>query len=132
MSHYKAPGPTAIEVHSSQAIANSEAEEIITQYIDATTESTDQLLSMSNDNMPSVVSRNHAMIQQLRRVQRDLRGLPPLDSVDVEMKDSEEVETTETTETEVKETTETKENESSSSSSDSDSSDTDSDEEEKK
>lgn len=79
MSSYKAPGPTAIEVHSSKAIPNGEAEEIITQYIEATTESTDQLLNMSNDNMPSVVSRNHAMIQQLRRVQRDLRGLPPLE-----------------------------------------------------
>lgn len=79
MSSYKAPGPTAIEVHSSKAIPNGEAEEIVTQYIEATTESTDQLLNMSNDNMPSVVSRNHAMIQQLRRVQRDLRGLPPLE-----------------------------------------------------
>lgn len=79
MSSYKAPGPTAIEVHSSKAVPNGEAEEIITQYIEATTESTDQLLNMSNDNMPSVVSRNHAMIQQLRRVQRDLRGLPPLE-----------------------------------------------------
>ncbi|KAG5361605.1 hypothetical protein CJU90_2994 [Yarrowia sp. C11] len=98
MSSYKAPGPTAIEVHSSIPVANSEAEEIITQYIDATSESTDQLLSMSSDSMPSVVSRNHAMIQQLRRVQRDLRGLPPL-----EVEQDKEEEKTEEKETEKEE-----------------------------
>ncbi|KAG5358175.1 hypothetical protein CJU89_4678 [Yarrowia sp. B02] len=89
MSSYKAPGPTAIEVHASKAVPNAEAEQILTQYIEATTESTDQLLNMSSDSMPSVVSRNHAMIQQLRRVQRDLRGLPPLDVEKVDEKETE-------------------------------------------
>ncbi|AOW03989.1 RNA polymerase I subunit RPA14-domain-containing protein [Yarrowia lipolytica] len=97
MSSYKAPGPTAIEVHSSKAIPNGEAEEIITQYIDATTESTDQLLSMSSDSMPSVVSRNHAMIQQLRRVQRDLRGLPPLEAEEKEVENKDKGDSNTTT-----------------------------------
>ncbi|ODQ67622.1 hypothetical protein NADFUDRAFT_45681 [Nadsonia fulvescens var. elongata DSM 6958] len=71
-SRNRRQAPTSIRIHASNSITNEQAEEILTSFIDspASTLST-------NANAGDMV-RNEAILNQLKRVQRDLRGLPPL------------------------------------------------------
>lgn len=76
--------PTAVHVNSSSIIPKSEAESILSEFI-ATSESIATTIpGASNDEVTfsttglSNSTGINAILSQLRRVQRDLRGLPPL------------------------------------------------------
>ncbi|CAN6596895.1 hypothetical protein TRVA0_001S03488 [Trichomonascus vanleenenianus] len=52
--------PTAVEIKLMQPLENADAEQMLSQFID------------------NGEAANESVVNQLRRVQRDLRGLPPL------------------------------------------------------
>mmetsp|Transcript_2933 Transcript_2933/g.3262 ORF Transcript_2933/g.3262 Transcript_2933/m.3262 type:complete len:216 (+) Transcript_2933:40-687(+) len=77
--------PTAVHVEASQAINKSEAEIILTDFISVSEAIAGSLpssldssqITFSNTGLSSG-SGSSAILSQLKRVQRDLRGLPPL------------------------------------------------------
>ncbi|KAK6202285.1 RNA polymerase I subunit RPA14-domain-containing protein [Scheffersomyces amazonensis] len=77
--------PTSIHINGVSAIDNSEAESIITEFISASEASASSVPGLTDKNsdtdnstgMSNNVGGN-AVLSQLSRVQRDLRGLPPL------------------------------------------------------
>lgn len=85
-------GPTAIRVLSDESVTLAEAEALITSYIDYTESSSfldaaaEAAISaeQSNpestivDSIASAIARNENVVGQLKRVQRNMRGLPPV------------------------------------------------------
>lgn len=77
--------PTAVRVEASQAINKSEAETILSDFISVSEAIAGSLpssldssqVTFSNTGLSSG-SGSSAILSQLKRVQRDLRGLPPL------------------------------------------------------
>lgn len=92
MSRSRRTEPAAIHITQSQSISRAEAEQIITSYIDSTESSSlldaaaEAAIAAENtgnsntvvDSIASAIARNENIIGQLKRVQRDLRGLPPV------------------------------------------------------
>lgn len=85
------PEPVAIRILASQSVSRADAEQIITTYIDSTESSTmldvaaEAAISAQGhssntvvDSIASAMARNENIIGQLKRVQRNLRGLPPV------------------------------------------------------
>ncbi|KAK6462918.1 RNA polymerase I subunit RPA14-domain-containing protein [Scheffersomyces coipomensis] len=76
--------PTAIHISSVKSIDNSEAERLLTEFITASEVSITTLPGSAADaniDSTSGISNSaggNVIISQLSRVQRDLRGLPPL------------------------------------------------------
>lgn len=77
--------PTAVRVEASQAIDKSEAETILSDFISVSEAIAGSLpssldsskITFSNTGLSSSTGSS-AILSQLKRVQRDLRGLPPL------------------------------------------------------
>lgn len=85
------PEPAAIRVTKSHSISRADAEQLITSYIDSIESSSildaaaEAAISAEGhssstvvDNFASAIVRNENVIGQLKRVQRNLRGLPPV------------------------------------------------------
>ncbi|KAK6458749.1 RNA polymerase I subunit RPA14-domain-containing protein [Scheffersomyces xylosifermentans] len=75
--------PTLTRVNASSYVKNSEAEQILTEFISASEANNEALPGsiLNNENNTTGFSNNAesgAVLSQLKRVQRDLRGLPPL------------------------------------------------------
>lgn len=92
MSRSRRIEPAAIHITQLQSISRAEAEQIISSYIDSTESSSlldaaaEAAIAAENtgnsdnvvDSIASAIARNENIIGQLKRVQRDLRGLPPV------------------------------------------------------
>lgn len=75
--------PTEIHVKSTTGIKNSDAEIILSEFITsseavANAFPTSNVLEESENTGLSNATGNNAVLSQLKRVQRDLRGLPPI------------------------------------------------------
>lgn len=76
--------PTTVHVNSSSIITKSEAESILSEFISTSESIATTIPGASNDEVTfstTGLSNNtgsNAILSQLKRVQRDLRGLPPL------------------------------------------------------
>ena len=75
--------PTEIHVKSTTGIKNSDAEVILSEFITsseaiANAFPTSNVLEESENTGLSNATGNNAVLSQLKRVQRDLRGLPPI------------------------------------------------------
>lgn len=76
--------PTAVHISSSSILTKSEAESILSEFISTSESITATIPGSSDDDVSfsttglSNSSGSNAIIAQLKRVQRDLRGLPPL------------------------------------------------------
>lgn len=88
------PGPTSVKVLSDKSVTLAEAESLLTSYIDYSESSSvldaaaDAVMnaeqsnpaSTAIDSIASAIARNENILGQLKRVQRNMRGLPPLRS----------------------------------------------------
>lgn len=69
--------PTAVRVNKIQNITGSEAERLITEFINAS-EANASGVESDNRTGLSKNSDSSAILSQLKRIQRNLRGLPPI------------------------------------------------------
>ncbi|KAG5418649.1 hypothetical protein I9W82_004177 [Candida metapsilosis] len=72
--------PTAVNVTAVSDISQEEAEQLLTQFIDASEHNRNPLNLKDQDQKTGFSSNSEtiAVVSQLKRIQRNLRGLPPL------------------------------------------------------
>lgn len=73
--------PTTVRVRSSSLIPQSQAESLLTEFIDASEFNNNPVNQEPQSQKSGMASNsgNAAVLSQLRRIQRNLRGLPPLE-----------------------------------------------------
>ncbi|WLF80737.1 hypothetical protein PVL30_004525 [Lodderomyces elongisporus] len=73
--------PTTVRVRSSSSIPQSQAESLLTEFIDASEFNNNPVNQEPQSQKSGMASNsgNAAVLSQLRRIQRNLRGLPPLE-----------------------------------------------------
>ncbi|KAI5956448.1 hypothetical protein KGF54_000923 [Candida jiufengensis] len=72
--------PTTVKINTTKDISQNEAESILTEFIEAS-EFNNNPLNVKNQNQSKGFSNNSetvAILSQLKRIQRNLRGLPPI------------------------------------------------------
>ncbi|KAI5968017.1 hypothetical protein CANMA_002785 [Candida margitis] len=76
--------PTAVNVNAVSNISQEQAEQLLTQFIEASEHNRNPLNLKDQDQNTGFSSNSEtiAVASQLKRIQRNLRGLPPLSSVE--------------------------------------------------
>ncbi|CAD1811907.1 hypothetical protein FOB58_004001 [Candida parapsilosis] len=72
--------PTAVNVNAVSSVTQEQAEQFLTQFIDASEHNRNPLNLNDQDQKTGFSSNSEtvAVASQLKRIQRNLRGLPPL------------------------------------------------------
>lgn len=76
--------PTAVNVNAVSSISQAQAEQLLTQFIDASEHNRNPLNLKDQDQKTGFSSNSEtiAVASQLKRIQRSLRGLPPLSTLE--------------------------------------------------